>query len=127
MIIYSRWISLSLDTRNKIAREFGIVKKGPVEVFANTIKSDGYLVKDIDDALTLTKMQAYLGTTETDPTVLWNYLVDKMEGRNITLIDTPVAVTIEPDKSISIPIVKPFCDKCESKGVRHRKGCPYFK
>lgn len=95
MFLYSAWANLSLVTRNKIASEFGIVKKGPTEVFANTIKSDGYLLKDIEDTLTLHNLQNYLGTTETDHTVLWNYLVDKIEGKNIQLVDIPVKVIKE--------------------------------
>jgi len=88
MFLYSQWANLPLETRNKIAGEFGIIRKGSVEVFANTIKSDGYLIKDVEAALTLNKLQNYLGTSETDHTVLWNYLVDKMDGKNVVLIDT---------------------------------------
>lgn len=88
MFLYSHWQNLSLPTRAKIASEFGIVKKGPTEVFANTIKSDGYFIKDIEEALTLNNLQNYLGTSETDHDVLWNYLVDKVEGRNVVLVES---------------------------------------
>ena len=94
MFLYSSWASLSLATRNKIAETFGIKKTGPTEVFANTIKSDGYAIKDIETVLTLSALQKYLGTTETDHTVLWNYLVDKIEGKNIQIVDTPVTIKV---------------------------------
>lgn len=92
MVLYYQWLQLPLATRAKIAQEFGFIKKGPTEVFSNTIKSDGYLIKDIDEAITLNGLQKYLGTTETDFTILWNYLIDKIEGRNIVLIDKVEAV-----------------------------------
>jgi len=81
MILYSRWANLTLQTRNKIASEFGIQKKGSVEVFSNTIKSDGYLVEDIEKALTLEALQKYLKTDEKDIAELWEQLIDKAEGR----------------------------------------------
>ena len=35
---------------------------------------------------------------------------------------TPTVVTVKDGK-----IIKPFCDKCDSKGVRHKKNCPNIK
>lgn len=82
MILYSRWVSLSLATRNKIAQEFNIQKKGATEVASNVIKSDGYLIEDIEGALTLEVLQLYLGAMEVnDLATLWEMLVDRIEGR----------------------------------------------
>lgn len=80
-MLYSRWVYLPLDTRNKIAEAFDIVKKGSVEVFSNTIKSDGYLIADIDNAITVSSMQAYLGSKETDSNVLFELLVNKFQPK----------------------------------------------
>lgn len=100
--LYSHWLELSLATRNKIAGEFGIIKKHSTEVFNNQIKSDGYELKDIESNLTPERIREYLKTTEQNATVLWNYLIDKMEGREIQIIDAPF---IEEHK-VEQPIIK---------------------
>lgn len=83
MFLYSLWCDLPLATRHKIALDFGIEKKGPTEVFSNTIKSDGYLVKDIETALTVEVLQKYIGTQETQLHILWTMLMDKLEGKEV--------------------------------------------
>lgn len=83
MILYSRWCALHLATRIKIAEAFGIVKKGSTEVHSNTIKSDGYVIKDIEDALTLEAMQKYLHCQNDDVGFVFNLLIDKFEGREL--------------------------------------------
>ncbi len=107
MILYSSWLSLSLATRHKIASEFGIVKKGPTHVADNIVKDDGYSVKDIEVALTMYNIQKYFGTTETDVTVLWSYLIDKMEGKDIQLLDINTPMQIVEKKEGIIKEVKP--------------------
>ena len=125
--MYSKWMALPLSTKGKLAQQFGIPKNGAIEVYANTIKSDGFLVHDIENALTLDSMQKFLGTEETDVTILWDYLINKIENRT-PKIEENIKIEIEsievmPEK----PVIPPFCDKCDSKGVRHKKGCPKFK
>lgn len=131
MFLYSHWCALSITTRHKLASEFGIIKKGSTEVFDNQIKHDGYVIKDIESALTLDAIQKYLGTTETDLQILWGWLVDKIEGRGII---TPEILHKEfksaqasEIKPTVIMIPKSFCDTCDSKGARHKKGCPKNK
>jgi len=47
----------------------------------------------------LQNLQNYLGTTETDHTVLWSYLVDRIEGRNVVLIDnSPKEIVIKKNE-----------------------------
>lgn len=87
LFLYSRWTSLSLPTRIKIASQFNIQKKGPTEVFDNQIKSDGYLIKDVEEALNIDAIQAYIGTQETDMMTLWLWLIDKVEGRELTQVN----------------------------------------
>lgn len=82
MMLYSQWQQLPLSTRIKIASAFGIEKKGSTEVFNDTIKSDGYFIKDIEMALNINALQLYIGTQETDHQVLWEYLVNKIEGKS---------------------------------------------
>jgi hypothetical protein len=97
MLLYHQWLSLPLTTRNKIAAAFGIIKKDPTEVASNVVRYDGYRIIDIETALTLHSLQKYLGTTETDSHILWNYLIDKMEGKNIVIIDPVVLPPPEPE------------------------------
>ena len=94
MILYSQWINLPLSTRYKIASEFGIPKKNPTHVVDNVVKDDGYLIKDIESAITMNSLQKYFNTAETDLTVLWFYLVDKMEGKNVQLMDNTIPVQV---------------------------------
>lgn len=79
MFFYSKWFNTALATRDKIAKDFGIERKNGIEVFANEVKSDGYLVKDIEEKLTKEAMQAKLDTAEEDFAVLFDMLVTKYE------------------------------------------------
>lgn len=93
MFLYSRWLQLPLTTRHKLAAHFGIIKRGSTEVFDNQIKSDGYLVKEIEEALNIDAIQKYLGVAETDMLTLWMWLIEKIEDRPLTQvnIDTTTA------------------------------------
>lgn len=79
MFFYSKWFNTALVTRDKIAKDFGIERKNGIEVFANEVKSDGYLVKDIEQKLTKEALQEKLETTEEDLAVLFDMLVAKYE------------------------------------------------
>ena len=83
MILYSRWCALSLPTRNKFAEIFGIIKKGSTEVASNVLKYDGYVVEDIENAITVEAMQKYLSADNTDITELWNMTIAKIEGKEV--------------------------------------------
>lgn len=83
MMLYSRWCALSLPTRNKLAEAFGIVKKGSTEVSSNVVRHDGYLVEDIEKAMTSKAMEEFLGLTFPDAEILWNAVVDRIEGREV--------------------------------------------
>jgi hypothetical protein len=93
MIQYSKWLSLPLTTRQKIAGQFGITQVSSIEVFANTVKSDGYLVKDIEDALTREKMEAYIGRKSDSITDLFEWVVQKIDGKYIEPITVPGITT----------------------------------
>lgn len=108
MILYSQWLSLPISTRHKIASEFNIIKKGITHVVDNQVKDDGYHIKDIESALTMHNLQKYFGTTESDPAILWSYLVDKMEGKNIQLVE-------------NIPVIVPVIEPIKKKSGRPKK------
>jgi len=81
---------LPLTTRMKLAQEFGIPKTGSTHVANNMIQSDGYDLHHVEKALNLSAIQIYLKTTETNMDVLWNNLIDTIEGRTPTPSVVPV-------------------------------------
>lgn len=104
IFLYSHWIALPLPTRHEIARQFGIVKKSPTHVFDNVVKDDGFLVKDIESALTIEAIQKYLGTNDTDMVLLWNCMVDKIEGRGMEFVENIIpqeTPSIESNKKVT--------------------------
>lgn len=84
MFLYSRWCDLDISIRNKIANNFNIQKKNSTHVVDNVIQNDGYVVKDIEEALNIDAIQKYVGRSETDMAVLWDLLIAKIEGNTIS-------------------------------------------
>lgn len=78
MFMYHQWVSLPISIRHQLAHKFGIPKKGPTEVFNNEIKSDGYSLKDIEQALTIPNIQEFVESDETNHEVLWGYMLEKI-------------------------------------------------
>ncbi len=117
---------LSLPTRAVLAKEFGITKVGPTHVVNNTIESDGYKIEDVERALNMDAIQAYLQSEETDMNILWDNMVAQAEGRelpNYMTESSDVTPTVLPPKeSIEEPL-KPNCAFCATKGTRHLKTC----
>lgn len=112
MFLYSRWQSLDINTRHKIAKQFGIIKRGSTEVVNDQIKSDGYAIKEIEEALNIDAIQIYLEVTETDMMTLWLWLIDKIEGRELTQvnIDTTVIPHIVMEDGINYKIDQNIVD-----------------
>lgn len=80
MIPYSKWIALPLQTRIKIAGELKLEKKGSTEVFNNEVIKDGYVMKEVEVALSLPSLQAYFSSIDTDVAFLFENLVRKVNG-----------------------------------------------
>lgn len=93
MFQYGNWLRLPLPTRQKIAHEFNIVKRGSTHVVDNRVQDDGYLVHEVEAALTPEAIQRFLNTGEADLEVLWGKLVDRIEGRE----EEAVPVVIVPN------------------------------
>ena len=81
MLLYGNWLRLSLPTRQKIAQEFNITKKGPTHVVDNMVKDDGYSIHDVESALSVESMQKFLNTDEGDIEILWGRLLDRIDGK----------------------------------------------
>ncbi len=109
LFLYSEWLALSIHTRHKIAEVFGLQKKGPTEVVDNMIKHDGYLLKDIEETLSVEKIQSFLGTDTTDMKQLWAMLIDTIEGRAVQVTVEPIPELepeMEPNVDTSVPVIK---------------------
>lgn len=77
--MYSKWLELPISTRRQIASKFGIVQKSAVEVFNDTVKNDGYHIKDVELALTKESIQKYLESDENELPILWNELIKSIK------------------------------------------------
>ncbi len=76
--LYSHWLALPISTRHALAQAFNIKKKNPTHVVDNEVRDDGYVIGDIESALTMEAMEKYIGFVSPDP---WSDVVAKVEGR----------------------------------------------
>ncbi len=103
MLLYSKWLDLPIAMRIKVAAAFGIVKRGSTEVFNNTIKSDGYIIKEIESALSKPNLQNFTDTDEEDFILLWNMMLNKINGVHTVRksIADEIPVIIPPTQEIN--------------------------
>jgi len=120
MFLYSKWIDLSISTRHAIASEFGIIKRGSTEVVANVIKSDGYLVREVEAALNIDALQRYLKTDCIDLPQLWEWLVDKIEGRSVSIPTLVVEAPVAPQMPIKYELAVVAKPKGRQKGSKNK-------
>lgn len=81
MFSYSKWLETPLHVRAKIAEQFGVPKIRSTHVSNNVVVDDGYNVKDIERVVSVENLQEFLSTNESDLEVLFQRLIDKMEGK----------------------------------------------
>lgn len=108
MFLYSHWLELPLATRASIAEQFHFIKNGPTHVQDNRVISDGYSIKDVESALTLEALQEFTGAPSTHLQTLWDLLVAKIEGKDITGLVSEL--TTFNGTSIEPGIVPPVVD-----------------
>jgi hypothetical protein len=113
MILYSQWTRVPLHIRAEIAQAFGISKTGPTHVQDNVVVNDGYKIADVENALTVERLQECVGSKSSDLTELWALLIAKFDP---TVAQEPVAEdtskTVEetmaqPEKQKVVIIEKP--------------------
>ncbi len=102
MILYSRWLSLPLHVRGKIAADFDIPKLRSTHVINNEVADDGYDINMIENALTKEAMQRFIPSQEEDLNVLFNLLVDKAEGKLPEPIVIPPLPPLPPEPIITV-------------------------
>lgn len=120
---YNIWIKLPEEVRHKLVVLFDIPRSGRTVVEYRAegaiVTSDGFTPTDIE-AITLDKMQGLLASNSENFYQLFSDVVDNL--------DALMAGTYkEPRSTLTTSVVKPFCDSCDSKGVRHKKVCPKNK
>ncbi len=115
MFLYSHWLELPIQTRHKIANYFGIIKRGSTEVVDNRVKSDGYLIKEIETALSKEKLQAYIGLELDSLPVLWEMMVNKIEGRGAKVELQPTIIPKVEEPKVVEPITKPVNAETKTK------------
>ena len=139
------WLQASPEVRNLIAKEFGMERSTSPrcvnELGHTRIESDGFTVDDLR-ALNVISLQQWMGFTNVDPQAdlfaLFKMCVNRaqemitrglstppVEGQIIQPAVDPVSTPQDPPAPATES--KPFCDTCDSKGVRHKKTCPKFK
>lgn len=118
------WIELPKEVKNRLIEVFQIPLTGITEIIDQRVVCDGHTGQDLM-AITHDKMNAYIGSQETFLRA-WELTLAKVKYE---LAPPPIEIGIPVKEANEIPLEtviseKPFCDFCDSKGVRHKKGCP---
>lgn len=115
------WLQLSTDTRVKLAKAFDMKRSTSprcvTERGVTKVESDGFTVDDLRK-MNVESMQQWLGFTTIDPNADINALLGMCADR----IEHPEK--LEELAKVSDAVSGPWCDSCDSKGVRHKKTCP---
>lgn len=115
------WLTLSKETREHLVKVFGIIPTGIKEIRDQSIISDGFTNENLQ-VISLEKMAEY---TSSPISVgfhrLWEITLAKTRFELNPPIDPAIlGIPPNPDSKVRVP----FCDKCDSKGGRHKKVCP---
>lgn len=81
MINYMTWLKTPLITRVKIAQQFGIAKLRSTHVSNDVVVDDGYNIADVERAMSVEAMQLFTESKEKNVLVLFQMVVDKLEGK----------------------------------------------
>jgi hypothetical protein len=103
MFSYTKWLSLPLVTRQKIATIFNIPKLRATHVANDQILDDGYDVRDIEKVMSLSSLQEYTGNNSNDILMLYELMLDKVEGKPI--IEVP-QVEIKAEDIVPGAVIK---------------------
>ena len=110
------WLELPQPLRNKLVEIFSLPRSGGTSIssFGGVMKvdTDGYTHQDLA-GISIPKMQDFLGSDETDFWKLLELTINKAEASL-------------PEELKPVIDEKPWCNSCDSRGVRHKKTCPNF-
>lgn len=125
LLSYNIWLQLPSEVRHKLVTLFDMPRTGrtTVEYRAEgaVVTSDGFTPIDLG-SISLERMQQLLNSTSTNFYELFEQTVAHLDSLLDGTYTTVVAV-----KHGHVPGIQdkpPFCDTCDSKGVKHKKVCP---
>lgn len=78
----------------EIAKEFNITRNGYTEVNDNVVKSDGFLLKDIETTLTPDNMRTFLVSEETDANVLLGMVAERLAPKPVVEVSEPKPIPV---------------------------------
>lgn len=109
MFLYTSWRNTPINTRIKIAESFGLIKKKSTHVSDNKVIDDGYLIEDVESVINIDRLQQYTGSDSTDMVILWDLMIDKVEGK-VVIQAEPIVVenVIELVESTVEPVSQEF-------------------
>ena len=88
-------MQLDSKVRSELVLEFGIKRTGITEIRDQTIISDGYSIEDLK-AITLEKMNEYIGSTEESFPRAWEITCSKAKSVVYPPITMEIAPTVIP-------------------------------
>lgn len=124
MLPYTKWLSLPLVTRQKIAEIFNIPKLRATHVADNQILDDGYNVADVEKSMSVESLQAYLQVPEKDLFVLFQMLLDKLDGKEpvpeniVQPIPVPAPLLIPKEEMQQVKEIVPAKKKKNAKKAK---------
>ena len=109
------WLDLPQELRSKMVEIFALKRSGGTVISSvggvMRCETDGYTHEDLI-GISIDKMQDFLG--EHDEKDFWKLL-------EATINKAEEGLPTAPKEKA------PWCDSCDSKGVRHKKICPKVK
>ena len=123
MINPAKWLTLSRETRLKIAEILNIPRTANVEVSNNRVVCDGHSAQDLL-GITVEKLQAALNSEETDVYKLFEQMVSELESEPVTpkiIEEKPVEQPVVTQPEVAGPYVDKTVKPVEPKKVKAKK------
>lgn len=97
MLSIIKWLNLPMNVKQELVRIFEIPQSGYVHVSDNIVLTDGHSDKDLQ-AVSLEKLQKYLGSSETDYYKLFDQVVESIKSPRVYMAREEVKSEIVPEK-----------------------------
>lgn len=106
-----QWMLLEIPVKQKLSSVFGVIKSGAAEIRDNYVVTDGYTQEDVK-AITLEKMNAYIGSEEATFLRAWEITLSKVNfelnppvGEIVASKEVPGAIEVIPVQEAPIVIM----------------------
>ncbi len=99
--VYSgMWVRLPHLVKERIAKDFGILRSGASHVVDGVVQADGYTDRDLA-VLNVANLKNHLNSDAEDIFILWNTLVKKVQAE----LNPPKAAPVEEKPNVEMNIV----------------------